>query len=217
MAPLFLAIRQVINFRVVMALTTSASVTAAVAGPMAYQANRVQNELAATEQQVALPPRPEDPITTTPPETPEPEVPPVDSTTTTEAPEGPNPTTPETPETTAPTTSTTTPPSAPTITAEGLMVSLNRNQNGATPILGARLYQEVFIFYEDDAEKVTYWIDDPSREGTPAKTTSSAPFFLGDDSFDVSNLDEGNHELTALIETTDGTEVRSATFTVTYG
>ncbi len=103
------------------------------------------------------------------------------------------------------------------VSSEGLTVSFDRAVAASFDLANSEIFGEVFLFFDDAADTITYWIDDPTRSGPPAFTTSEEPFFFTGGAFDVGDLTVGSHELTAEIRSGADTLIRSATFTVTGG
>jgi len=213
-AAVLLFLRSMLSFRVLMALTTSASVTASVAGPMAYQANKAREEMAITAAAptttvAPIPPttsrrRPDPtdpaPTTTTP-------------TTTTTAPGAT--TTVPIPTTAGPTVPGETTTTIPPVTSEGLFVSQRADHSVPEALNSARVGRRVWVFFDaPDVQRVRYWIDNPSGAGEPDRV-STTPFDLGVNGFDFTTFSEGPHSLLAEVLTVSGsTYQRFAQFTV---
>ncbi len=206
-----------LSFRVVMALATSASVTAAVAGPMAYQATKARDEVVAAA-----------PTTTTTTTVPTLDPPPrsvpnavtsttsttTTTTTTTTIAGQPAPTTTTTTTTTIagqPAPTTTTPP----ITATGLFSSVYSDHREPTPLDKSRAGARVWIFYDGPGvTSVTYWVDDPTGSGRPTRV-AKGPFDLDPAGTDWRvQYGLGSHTVLAEVTTVDGTFRRLATFDV---
>jgi len=195
------ALQGMLTFRVLIALTTSASVTAAVAGPMAYQAAKARDEVVVA----APPPTTVAPTTTAPPAAPEPE--PTTSTTSTTT----TSTTTTLPGAPAPTTTT-----APPLTGTGLFWSAYSDHDPPVVLDGGRAARVVWIFFDGPGvASVSYWIDDPAGAGTPV-TVTAAPFDLAPDGVDLRlAYGLGRHTILAEVTTVDGVTFRRlATFDV---
>ena len=192
-----------LSFRVVMALATSASVTAAVAGPMAYQATKARDVVVA-----AAPTTTTTTATTVPTLDPPPRSVPNAVTSTTST------TTTTTTTTTiagqpAPTTTT------PAITATGLFSSVYSDHREPTPLDRSRAGARVWIFYDGPGvTSVTYWVDDPTGSGRPTRV-AEGPFDLDPAGTDWRvQYGLGSHTVLAEVTTVDGTFRRLATFDV---
>jgi len=207
-----------LSFRVVIALATSVSVTAAVAGPLALQALRMRDE--PVEQAAAPPtqrPRPAAavPATASPPVVaPAPEPPPptaepvvVQGRVTPARPTTNTPATPSSP--INPTTTV-----APTLTS-GLAAGVAPSRSDAVELDGSRLAGRVFVFVTvDQVSAVRWWVDRPGRSGTPTRTSSAPPFDLGTPLFDAASLAAGRHRIDVELVTPTGVELRTASFDV---
>lgn len=199
------------SFRVLMALATSLSITAAVAGPMAVQARETRRELAAAAEPAEPPP---DALPTDPREPDEPS-PSTTSDTTTTTPDDPvDPTVPA-PTTTSPSdvppVIDTPPPPPP----GRIAVSLTDDYSESYEMDGFEVFGLVFLRLDvDDADEVRFWIDDGNRSGPPARVDRAAPFELAEGGFDSSELSAGPHVLTVEVDGPNGTSVTSAGFTV---
>ena len=191
------ALKAALTFRVLLALSTSASVTAAVAGPMAYQAAK------AREVQVVQPA----PTTTVPPTTPPPTrvVPGIVTTTSTS--------------TTTTTTTTTLPdqpvpttgvPQPPPLVGTGLFWSTSPDHAKPVQLIGGLGGYRVWVFVEaPSVQSVTFWWDDPTGAGVPAGTAIEAPFDVDPAGIDLrARLGLGRHTLLAEVTTTDGQTYR---------
>lgn len=211
-----------LSFRVVIALATSVSVTAAVAGPLALQALRMRDE---PVEQAAAPPTPRPRPAAAVPATASPLV-------VTPAPEPPPPTaepvvvqgrvTPARPTSATSTSTPATPASpinptttvAPTLTS-GLAAGVAPSRSDAVALDGSRLAGRVFVFVTvDQVSAVRWWVDRPGRSGTPTRTSSAPPFDLGTPMFDAASLAAGRHRIDVELVTPTGVELRTASFDV---
>ena len=217
-AAVLLFLRSMLSFRVLMALTTSASVTASVAGPMAYQANKAREEMAIiaaapTTTVAPIPsttsgrrPDPTDPAPTTTSTTSSTTTPAPDATTTVPAP--------TTAGLTVPGATTTT---IPLVTSEGLFVSQRADHSVPEALQGAAVGYRVWVFFDaPDVQRVRYWVDNPSGAGDPDRVATT-PFDLGATGFDFTSFSDGGHSLLAEVLTVSGTTYRRfAQFTVRH-
>lgn len=233
----------VFSFRVMLALVTSAAVTAAVAGPMAYKANQAHNAsladgairagsgaggagTAPNSSSATGGSSPSDPSAATPGGGPPGSGDPAGSgspgtvglsqqgRSSTTAPAG-TPANPGTPVTkpSAPTTSVPLPHSS-----DGLKVTLNTDRSESVNLQGSILYKKVIVYVDEGSQTLTqvrFWFDNLATQGDANAADASAPFLLGTPVFDTSTLDPGSHTLTAEITFGDGhIEMRSASFGV---
>lgn len=214
-----LLLQGLVSFRVVMALVTSASVTASVAGPMAYQAAKAREEV-----EVAAPAPTTTVATTTTPSPSRPGPVPATSTTTsstttsttTLAPTTTVPGAPPAPQTptvapssTTSTTSTTIPP----VTSLGLFSSVSSDHSNPSVLAGSRAFGRVWLFFDGPGvTSVRYWIDGDGS-GAPDRVARS-PFDVRPEGIEVRTLGLGVHTLRAEVTTVDDTYIRTATFEV---
>lgn len=199
----------VVSFRVVVAMSTSVTVTVAVAGPMALEAYRVRHP---DEVPVAAADRPEPPGRPTPTE-PAPDTT-TTTTTTTTAPDAVPVTAPGTVVTTTTTIAAAT-TTAPAIGPDGLSAGVRADRADAVALEGAVVTGEVYLFAEiAGATAVRFWVDDPTGSATPARSDATAPFDLGDPLVDTTTLGVGEHTLLVEADTPAGPVRRRATFTV---
>ena len=186
------------SFRVLMALITSTSVTAVVAGPMAYQASKARDEVVVAADPVGTTTTSEAPTLAT--------VVPATTTTTTT-------TTTIAPVVTVPGQTTTT---LPDLLPTGLSVSPNADHTLAVALQGSRLFGALYLFFDGaGVTSVTYWTDDPTGAGAPIAVASAPPFDVNPAMVDLTALGVGPHTLLAEVSTTSGTYRRLASFTVT--
>ncbi|MFT5728824.1 MAG: hypothetical protein ACI8PB_002984 [Desulforhopalus sp.] len=95
-----------------------------------------------------------------------------------------------------------------------ILVSTSSTLSGAFPLDGATANGELYIFTGPDTgvSRVTFSVD-----GAVTKLENNAPFELaGGNTYDVSQLSPGQHEITAKIQLSDGSssELVSAVFTI---
>lgn len=103
-----------------------------------------------------------------------------------------------------------------------LLVSSSANRAGAVPLAGATLEGRVFVHYVPDEQvnRVSWWVDDPTRTGAPRAVESAAPWDLAGgnagaaNAFDTGTLAVGEHRVTALVQSVAGDYVVEAAFTV---
>lgn len=98
----------------------------------------------------------------------------------------------------------------------GLWVADNRERAGATPLEGATLQGDEYIFTSPDTDvsQVRFYLDDASGTGVVTKTENLPPFDLGgtapDDTaypYDTRRLADGSHELGTRLTLSGGLEV----------
>lgn len=201
-----------LSFRVLTALATSVSVTAAVSVPLGYQAAKARDEVVAAA-----------PATTT-------TVPGVVAPGDDPAPP-PGPTTTTTTSTTVPGPSTTVgvvipanatiPPgpttSLPALTSTGLFASVSPDHSKPAILDRATLIRRIWVFFDGPGvESVSYWLDQPDGTGKPTATADGPPFDLAPEGFDFDDLDEGLHSLLAEVTTPTGRSRRLAVFEVVH-
>ncbi|MGH8984928.1 MAG: BACON domain-containing protein, partial [Acidimicrobiia bacterium] len=105
-----------------------------------------------------------------------------------------------------------------------LLVSSSPNRAEPVPLAGTTVGGEIYAFLdaEDGVSEVAFYLDDPDRSGPPVQVERGAPYdFAGTESdgaaapFDSATLVDGGHEVTALVERSDGSsDVVSAAFRV---
>jgi large repetitive protein len=107
-----------------------------------------------------------------------------------------------------------------------LRVSPNSNRTDSAPLEGATLSANRFVFVmpEDGATKMRFWLDNPSRTGTPRTVEGAKPWdFAGTNTdsartakpWDTGSVADGPHSITVEIDKVDGgVEVQTANFTV---
>lgn len=103
-----------------------------------------------------------------------------------------------------------------------LMVSRSSTRSDPVPLEGAVLTGEVYVFLAgaQDAEKVRFWLDDPSATGRPRRTESNPPYdFVGGDvetarAWNTSQVGDGVHSITAVIDSPFGQRSVTGTFSV---
>ncbi|MPZ99224.1 MAG: hypothetical protein GEU80_07770 [Dehalococcoidia bacterium] len=105
-----------------------------------------------------------------------------------------------------------------------LMVSNNADRSGASGLDGASLSGDVYIFVTptEGIRQVRFYLDDQERAGSPRQVENVAPYDFAataDDeeahAFDADGLVDGEHTVTAEVETMDGeVALAAATFTV---
>ena len=102
-------------------------------------------------------------------------------------------------------------------------VSTQSDRAPSEPLDGATVGGDIYVFFapEEGVSKVVYWIDDPSRTGTPARKEYKAPYDLAGgnraaaEPFDTTTLTEGGHTITVRSKLLDGTLlVMHSVFTV---
>ncbi|MBY5994266.1 kelch repeat-containing protein [Ferrimonas balearica] len=107
-----------------------------------------------------------------------------------------------------------------------LLVSTQPDRSSPSPLTGQSLSGNVYIFVspESGISKVRFYLDDPDRSGSAAKTESVAPYdFAGTESnrdakpFSVDSLTQGSHQVTAQVQTADGNVILQGSFTVGQG
>ena len=213
-AKALMVLRGLVSFRVLMALTTSASVTAAVSGPMAYQASQARELLVAEGEplpsgEIRVGARP---TTTAPKPISQPDAT-TSTTSTTTTPTAPT----EAPTSTvAPATPTVPRPvptlqpgtSKPTTTVPsefGLYGSALPKRGRPVPLEYAEGHGPIYLYFELPGTKsVRFWLDNPTKTGAPTHVAASAPFDFGTGPLDLAALTPGQHSLTAEVTTTSG-------------
>lgn len=191
-----------LSFRVLVALATSASVTGAVAGPMAYQAAKARDEV------VVAAPTTVPPATTTTSEAEQVDPPPPTTTTTTS-------TTTTTTVAGRPAPASTTTTTAPPLSSTGLFMSVYSDHSSPVPLDGGRARFRSWIFVDaPGVTSVRFWVDDPTGAGEPDRV-AEVPFDLDPDGIDLRlTYGLGRHTVLAEMTTVDGTFRRLATFDV---
>jgi len=120
------------------------------------------------------------------------------------------------------------PPPPPPPSAWDLRVSLQPDRSGSTPVEGAVLGGNMYAFVTPDGglNRVSFFVDDPQMNGTPAKIEKGAPFDLAETNtsngnanpFDTTTLTDGVHSLTVeLKKSAGGFDVITGNFTVNNG
>ena len=109
-------------------------------------------------------------------------------------------------------------------TGYDLLVSTNTDRSNPVLLDGETVSGNVYIFVspESGIQRVSFYLDDPQMNGTPRQVENYAPYdFAGTgvgnaaNPFDTTQLPDGTHEITALIELTTGTtDIVSSVFTV---
>lgn len=199
-------LKGLLTFRVLMALTTSLTVTGAVAGPMAYQAKQARNEvvIAAPAPTTTTTSAPTPPLSAPVASTTSTTSTTTTTTTTTEAPPAPVP-----PGSAAPTTTT-----APALTATGLLISVSRDHSAPKALQGSVSHVRAWLFFDGSGvTSVTYWLDDPTGTSEPIAVATS-PFDVDPDGVVLATWGLGPHTLLAEVTTLDGTYRRLASFTI---
>ena len=123
------------------------------------------------------------------------------------------------------TTTTTTTTTAPPSTVDPLKVSMSAIRSSSTALNGAALpasgQRYIFLANSQTYRQVTFWIDNPTRSGNPARTDTTAPYDLVGGNvfvaspFSLATLPRGQHTITAVATTSSGAMVTSsATFTI---
>lgn len=102
-----------------------------------------------------------------------------------------------------------------------ILVSKHANRDNAVPLAGRQLVGKVQIFVRvvPGIARVRFYIDDPSRAGSPRRVARKAPYDLvghgrhGAYPFDTNALSGGRHTITAAVDMSTGrTAVLHATF-----
>ncbi|MEX2378376.1 MAG: kelch repeat-containing protein [Dehalococcoidia bacterium] len=92
-----------------------------------------------------------------------------------------------------------------------LMLSMSADRSGPVTLDGQTVQGDIYVFTAPDAgvNRVSFWVDDPTMTEQPFQVEGRAPYDLAgtdsDDSafpFDTSNLPDGAHSITALVEVT---------------
>ncbi|RMD62999.1 MAG: PKD domain-containing protein, partial [Alphaproteobacteria bacterium] len=113
-------------------------------------------------------------------------------------------------------------------TGHRLLVSTRPERTGAVPLSGQTVSGAIYVFVDPEdgirtsfAERVDFYLDDPTMRGAPVQRERSAPYdFAGGDGtlarpFDTGTLARGSHTITAAVPLADGTtEIIHAVFTV---
>jgi mannan endo-1,4-beta-mannosidase len=111
-------------------------------------------------------------------------------------------------------------------TSYTLMVSKSSSRTSATPLSGAQLSGEVYVFLTptNGVKKASFWLDNSAMTGTPTHVEGYAPLdFAGTDSagkakpFDLTKLGPGNHAISVKIETSSDVSTVTTAFTVGVG
>ena len=106
----------------------------------------------------------------------------------------------------------------------GLAVSLNADRSKATRLNSLTVHDNIYVFVRGmrGLKKVTFYLDDSRRSGSPVRTEFVPPFDLGGTAsdgsaypFDTATLADGPHTITAVLKWSYGAKsVRRASFTV---
>lgn len=123
-----------------------------------------------------------------------------------------------------PTPTPTPTPEPPNGNPAQLVVSSSADRSGSVALNGQTVEDDIFVWISPDngITSAAFYVDDPSRSGSPWQTEGVAPFDLEGTSwtglagaFDTDDLSDGTHTVTAVINFSGGsTAVRTATFTV---
>lgn len=105
-----------------------------------------------------------------------------------------------------------------------LMVSTSADRTGAVTLQGATIAGQIYVFVPTQANvtRVQFYIDNPSKSGSPDQTENLAPYDMAGTqandtaySYDSTVLSDGDHTVTAVISTSDsGTHEITDFFTV---
>lgn len=94
-----------------------------------------------------------------------------------------------------------------------LVLSLSPDRSGAVPLTGQVVERDVYVYTVPEAgvSRVDFYIDDPTKVGSPVKVEFGGPFDLGGTNsdgtaapFDSTQLSIGTHTVTAGIRLDDG-------------
>ena len=116
-------------------------------------------------------------------------------------------------------------PASGQTSAYDLLVSTSNDRSAPLALDGRAVSGDIYVFVapESGIKKVRFWVDDPQREGPSFKDEGGAPWDLAGTHksgvaalpFDTSTLDDGPHNVTAVVTlTAGGTETLSSDFTV---
>lgn len=198
-----------LSFRVLTALATSVSVTAAVSVPLGYQAVKAREVVvaAASTTTTTLPGEIEPGANAT--------TQPTSTTTTSTTLPAPTTTTgiviPGTPTVPVPTTS------VPGITSEGLFASVSPDHSKPAILNDATVIRRIWVFFDGPGViSVSYWLDQPDGAGKPTATADGPPFDLAAAGFDFDDLEVGSHSILAEVTTASGRYERFAVFNVRH-
>lgn len=113
---------------------------------------------------------------------------------------------------------------APVPTPYSLLLSTAADRSGPTALDGSQVAGNVYVFTGPDSgvTRVRFYVDDPTRAGTPYHSEGKAPYDLAGTAssgqalpFDTRTLSDGEHVVTAAVDRSDGaTDVISGTFMV---
>ncbi|WP_166646076.1 Kelch repeat-containing protein [Halospina denitrificans] len=100
-----------------------------------------------------------------------------------------------------------------------LRLSTNSSRTGAIDLHGAGVSGDIFVFVAEqpEIEQVRFYINDPENTGSPYQTENKVPYDLAGTASDFSAkpfattaLPDGDHLVSALVKTSDGTVSESA-------
>lgn len=116
------------------------------------------------------------------------------------------------------------PPPPPPPGTYSLLVSASPNRSAPTPLEGAALTGNAYVFTSPDTPDISavrFWVDNPGHTGVPRRTETGAPYdFNGGTvstatAFNVSTLAPGAHSVTVeIVLKTGGSQFHTSTFTV---
>lgn len=103
-----------------------------------------------------------------------------------------------------------------------LLVSTSPDRSNAVPLCGATLSGSVYVFARTtNATSASFFVDNPGRERAPTTLDLGAPYDLAGTSADgtakpweLSGETPGDHTVTVLLPSSHGTQLETATFTV---
>jgi len=103
-----------------------------------------------------------------------------------------------------------------------LFVSDSPSRSNPVELAGAVVSDDIYVFLLPEAgvDQVLFYVDDPSRTGSPHKTEGNPPWDLegsvasGANPFDTNDLADGLHTITAAVVQPTGTTVVHASFLV---
>lgn len=116
-------------------------------------------------------------------------------------------------------------PASGQTSAHDLLVSTSNDRSAPLALDGRSVSGDIYVFVapESGIKRVRFWVDDPLRQGPVFKDEGGAPWDLAGTHksgvtalpFDTSTLDDGPHNVTAVVTlTAGGTETLSSDFTV---
>ena len=110
------------------------------------------------------------------------------------------------------------------VLAYSLLWSDSSNRSNPAPLMDATVSGTIYVFTGPDqaVASVSFYVDDPNRQGNPYRSEGLAPYDLGGTQgnntaggYDTSQLGNGEHAIAVEISLTDGrTVVEKATFKV---